>query len=448
MEEIRTATFQLGEDKAPGPDGFNLKFYQTFWEVVQEDLCWIFQDLFDGSADTGPIDYSFVCLVLKKEGARKAGDFRPISLINGVQKIISKVLANRLRDALQEIISPSQSAFLKRRNILDSFVTASELVGWGTKYGVEGVGVKVDFEKAYDRVNWGYLRKVMGWLGANHTWCRWVEQCTSNAKIAILVNAHPTSWITAKRGVRRGDPLSPYLFFLVVEGLARMTQRALANKLLTGLGPNEENSIAIIQYANNTFFFCEAKRRQLKNLLFMWQIFEWATGLKINKSKSELFYLGATEGKGKRMAHILGCHLGTLPTRYLGLPLSCKRLSREDWRSIVSKVEKRIQGRQAKLLSQGGRLILVNSVLSNLPLYFFLVFRARSRALRWIEKLQRAFFWKGGVVAAGGHCLVQWKTVCRSKKDGGLGVKDLRISRFWRNGGGGFSRSRRTSRVP
>lgn len=400
-------------------------FYQTFWDVVKDDLFFIFFDLYDGTANTGPIDYSYICPVPKKEGAKSVNEFRPISLINGVQKIISKVLANKIQGVLQEIISPSQSAFLKGRFILDSFVTASELVSWGTKFGLDSVGVKADFEKAYDRVNWDFLRKVMRWLGGNKKWCGWEEQCISNAKIAILVNGHPTKWIRTRRGLRQGDPLSPYLFLLVAEGLARLVERAISNNLLTSVGPQRDAKVAIIQYADDTIFFCEAKRRQMRNLLFLWQIFEWASGLKINKSKSELFYLGRIDGKGERLADILGCKLGTFPTRYLGLPLSIKSLRKEDWWSIIEKIEKRIEGWQAKLLSRGGRLVLVNSVLANLPLFFLSVFRAPSWAIRRIEALQSAFFWMGRSTITGGHYLVQWKSMCRSKKKGGLEILDL-----------------------
>ncbi len=98
------------------------------------------------------MDYSYICLVPKKEGANSAEGFRPINLINGVQKIISKVLANRLEAVMKDVISPAQAAFLKGRSILDSFATASELVSWCSKSRTEGVGIKADFEKAFDRV--------------------------------------------------------------------------------------------------------------------------------------------------------------------------------------------------------------------------------------------------------------------------------------------------------
>ncbi len=221
-------------------------FFQRFWAVIRPDLLKIFEDLFEGSLNTGPIDYSHICLIPKTEGVKAANDFRPISLINCAQKIISKVLATRLEGVMHNIISPSQTAFLKGRLILDSFVTASEIISWGSKVKAECVGIKADFEKAFDKVDWSFLRSTRGWLGANQKWCYWIEQCISNGKVAVLVNGTPSKWIKLKRGLRQGDPLSPLLYLLVAEGLASLMERAVRNNLLRGAGPVEDNKIAII----------------------------------------------------------------------------------------------------------------------------------------------------------------------------------------------------------
>lgn len=251
------------------------------------------------------------------------------------------------------------------------------------------------------------------------------------------MNDAPTSWLKTRKGLRQGDPLSPYLFILVADCLARITEVARSNNLIKGIGPIADCQTIILQYADDTLFFSEPKKSAMQNLRFLWKLFEWAAGLKINTNKTELYYLGPNRSRANRLANILGCRVGSLPFRYLGLPLHIKSLRREDWVPIVRRVEARIEGWKAKLLSYGGRLTLVNSVLSNLPLFYFAIFKAPQWVLNRIEALRRSFFWKGCSKISGGSCLIGWRSICKSKKEGGLGIKEMEamnmalLSKWW-----------------
>ncbi|OAY71818.1 LINE-1 retrotransposable element ORF2 protein [Ananas comosus] len=222
-----------------------------------------------------------------------------------------------------------------------------------------------------------------------------------------------------KRGLRQGDPLSPYLFILVADCLARVTKAARTNSLLQGIGPSDECQTVILQYADDTLFFSKPKKSAMRNLLFIWKMFEWASGLKINMNKTELYHLGITANRAKRYADILGCRVGSLPFRYLGLPLHIKPIRKEEWSPIINRIETRIDGWKAKLLSQGGRLILVNSVLSNLPLFYFAIFKVPQWVLKRIEALRRSFFWKGVPIFREAHALLVGKQCVEAKKKEG-----------------------------
>lgn len=232
----------------------------------------------------------------------------------------------------------------------------------------------------------------MRWVGFSDKWWLWIEQCICNAKIAILVNDTPTKWFKTWKGLRQGDPLSPYLFLLVADCLARLTDSARMSNLFRGIGPSPECQTALIQFAVDTIFFCEPRNRNMRNLRFLWKIFEWASGLKINMDKSELYYVGCSSDKAIRLANILGCAVGTLPFRYLGLPLYHKLLRKKDWSIVINRINTKIEGWTAKLLSQGGRLTLVNSVLTSLPFLYLSIFKAPQWVLQRIEALRRAFF--------------------------------------------------------
>ncbi|XP_020102569.1 uncharacterized protein LOC109720094 [Ananas comosus] len=437
IDEIKTATFQLAADKAPGPDGFSLTFFQTFWETIKEDIYNVFIDLQNDRLFSSPIDFSFVCLFPKKKGTRRATDFQPISLINGLQKIISKILANRLALTLPFIITSTQSAFLKDRLLTDSFTIASELVNWCSTSSNDCARLKADFQKAFDNVSWSFLERVLRWLGFNEKWWTWIKQCVCNAKIAILVNDTPTPWFKAQKGLRQGEPLPAYLFLLVVDCLARLTEAARDNNLLQGIGPSADTKTVLIQYADDTLFLCEPSKKILEKPTVYPENLRMGIWPQNQQLQIGVVLLGSASSKSKqtRQHHWMQSRL--LPFCYLSLPLHTKRLRKNDRDLIINRVYTRIDGWKAKLLSYGGRLTIVNSVLTNLTLFYLSVFKAPKWVLLRIEALHRAFFWKGCSKISRGACLVNWKSICKSKRDGGLGILDLEsmnaalLSKWW-----------------
>ncbi len=123
-----------------------------------------------------------------------------------------------------------------------------------------------------------------------------------------------------------------------------MTEEEVRSKMFSGVGPSKESKVFIIQYADGTIFFCKAKAREVRNLMFVWQLFEWVSGLNINRSKSELLYIGRRVSRGARRAALRGCRVGRFPIRYLGLSLTNKGVGRKEWWNIISKFEERIDG--------------------------------------------------------------------------------------------------------
>ena len=255
-EEIYKAIFQMDRDKAPGPDGFTIAVFQDCWDVIKEDLVRVFAEFHRSGIINQSTNASFIVLLPKKSISRRISDFRPISLITSLYKIIAKVLAGRLRGVLHETIHSTQGAFVQGRQILDAVLIANEIVDEKRRTGEEGVVFKIDFEKAYDHVSWDFLDHVLEMKGFSLRWRKWMRGCLSSVSYAVLVNGNAKGWVKASRGLRQGDPLSPFLFNIVADVLSRMLLKAEERNDLEGfrVGRNRTR-VSHLQFADDTIFF-------------------------------------------------------------------------------------------------------------------------------------------------------------------------------------------------
>ena len=183
------------------------------------------------------LNATFITLIPKKAATVEIKDFRPISLVfggGGVYKILAKVLASRLCMVLGELISAPQNAFVLNRQILDSVFIVNECLDSRLKSGQPGLLCKLDIEKAFDHVNWGFLTLLLERCGFPDKWRRWISFCLSTVRFSILINGTPHGFFGSSRGLRQGDPLSPLLFVLVMEAVSRMLDKAVHECRLSG----------------------------------------------------------------------------------------------------------------------------------------------------------------------------------------------------------------------
>lgn len=269
--EIKEAVFAINPEKAPGPDGMTSLFYQRFWPVIGKDIVHTVQEFFDsGELDTR-MNQTNICLIPKTERPRTMAEFRPISLCNVSYKIISKVLSSRLKRVLPELISETQSAFVARRLITYNILVAQEMFhalrtnpSCQNKY----VAIKTDMSKAYDRVEWSFLETLMEKMGFAHQWIQRIMKCVSSVTYQVLLNGEAKGHITPSRGLRQGDPLSPFLFILCAEVLISQIKHAEHEKKLTGMKIARScPSFLHLFFADNGLFFRKAENIECRELM-------------------------------------------------------------------------------------------------------------------------------------------------------------------------------------
>ena len=155
------------------------------------------------------MNITWVTLIPKVENPASIENFRPISMVGSIYKIIAKLLSSRLKDVITPLIDESQNDFVRIRQILDGVLIANESLRWLKKNRISGVLVKIDFQKAYDSINWSFLRMVMEKLGFGRKWISWIMECVSSALMSVLLNGSPLRPFKMEKGLRQGDPLSP-----------------------------------------------------------------------------------------------------------------------------------------------------------------------------------------------------------------------------------------------
>ncbi|GJV96565.1 RNA-directed DNA polymerase, eukaryota [Tanacetum coccineum] len=255
--EIKKAIWDCGTDKSPGPDGFTFGFFRRYWSFLENDMIEAVNTFFINGNFSKGINSSFITLIPKNQEAKTPKDFRPITLIGCIYKIISKILANRMVFVLED---------LKKQTMI----------------------FKVDFEKAYDSVRWDYLDDILRKFGFGEKWCSWIRNCLISSKGSILVNGSPTMEFQFHKGLKQGDPLSPFLFILVMESLHISISRVVEAGLFRRVQVGNDTQVSHLFFADDAVFMGHWSDSNIDIIIRILDCFYHASGLKINMSKSKL----------------------------------------------------------------------------------------------------------------------------------------------------------------
>ncbi|XP_074315430.1 uncharacterized protein LOC141651628 [Silene latifolia] len=347
-EEVLEALTQMHPLKAPGPDGMNALFYQSYWHIVGPSVTRTVLGILNGGEFPVAINSTHIVLIPKKKAPDKLRDFRPISLCNVLYKLVSKVLANRLKLFLGQLVSENQSAFTPGRLISDNILVAFEMFHYmkNSRGGGGHMALKLDMAKAYDRVEWGFLRRVLEVMGFDVRWVTNVMQCVQSVSYEVLINGSPSEAFVPERGLRQGDPISPYLFILCAEVLSSMLRRKVELGSLHGIRIAPQAPIVShLFFADDSIIFAKANESQARVVLDVLNQYEAASGQLVSKEKTNVsFSKGTTARRKERVAAVLGVNVVNEHDKYLGLPTVIGHSKQLLSKVIRDKLNNKMQG--------------------------------------------------------------------------------------------------------
>ncbi|KAJ1698015.1 hypothetical protein LUZ63_006527 [Rhynchospora breviuscula] len=319
-----------------------------------------------------------------------------------------------------DLVSPLQTAFTKGRTIMESYMVTREVISFWHKHKIPSILYKIDFAKTFDTVSWTFLTNVLIERGFPPSWISWTLHILRSSSSAVKVNGEFSNFFSHKRGLRQGDPISPLLFIIVTDALQAFFNNASSLISVSILIPPRA-----LQYADDTIILMEANSHSLLVVSEVLSNFANLSGLRVNNAKCLFVPFSIDESAHQHIASILRCQSKDLPITYLGLPLSIRRPKKIHFQPLIDAFQRKLDGWKSRFLSVGGRLTLVKSVLTALPLHFMQALKLPPWLIKHLEGIRRRFFWKGKDRCLGGHCLVNWSKCCLPKSNVGLGILDL-----------------------
>nr|GEU47367.1 RNA-directed DNA polymerase, eukaryota, reverse transcriptase zinc-binding domain protein [Tanacetum cinerariifolium] len=307
---------------------------------------------------------------------------------------------------------------------------------------------KVDFEKAYDSVRWDFVEDILRKFGFDDKWCTWIRSCLQSSRGSVIVNGSPTEEFQFYKGLKQGDPLSPFLFILVMESLHISFQRVVNAGLFKGIKLGSSLQMYHLFYADDAIFMGQWNQNNIDTITRVLDVFYRASGLRINMHKSQLMGISVDANLLKQAASKIGCMVLKTPFKYLGSRVGDLMSRIQSWSEIIEGMEARLSRWKLKTLSIGGRLTLIKSVLGAINIYHMSMFKVPMQVLQKLESIRAIFFngtdvnsrkpswvrWKNVMAArffndtdvnSRNPSWVRWKSVMASKDVGGLGVSSL-----------------------
>ena len=377
-------------NKTPGNDGIPIEFYKQFWSVISDSFISCVNECFEKGEMSSSQKQAVITLIEKKGKDRSLlENWRPISLVNVDTKIMTKVIAWRIKNVLPDIIHHNQTGYVKDRFIGETIRSIYDIMDFTVKENIPGLMVFIDFQKAFDSVEWKFLFKCLEVFNFGPDFLRWVKVFYKNIQSCIMNNGMTSNYFTLERGVRQGDPLSPYLFIVVVETLAIAIRQ---NPAIKGIFIGKEET-KLLQYADDTTAVL-ADTNSAKTLFKLLDLFKNISGLKINCSKTEGLWIGSLKGSKDKP---FGIKWPKVPIKALGVYFTYdqKLLKEKNFIERLDSIKKLINIWSSRGLSIYGKVTIIKSFLIPKFVYICSLLPTPKEVVKELNQLLFKFLWKG-----------------------------------------------------
>ena len=419
LDECHRVLLGMARRKAPGSDGFPMEFYVKFWPLLGSDLVLVLNSCFERGSLALSQRRGIISLSFKKGDCLDPRNWRPITLLNVDYKIAARAIAGRLLKVIHLVVASDQTCGVPGRYIGENVALLRDVVSYATESNTPVAILSLDQEKAFDRVDWSFMRATLCRMGFGPSFVRWVDLFYTGVESAINVNGHITLFFSLSRGVRQGCPLSPLLYVLIAEVLACNIR---TNPSISGLSiPGVQKPLSpISQYADDTSLILTDDRSS-KSAFDTYSLYESGSGAKLNMSKSKGLWLGSWVGRSNPPVAL---DWSSTKLKILGFFLGLGNLEDDNWRPRVTAVENVLKSWQQRILSFRGRALVINALALSRVWYVASLIYMPAWVLKELSALAFNFFWKGKVE------LVSHNVVAQPTLSGGFSVTDIRLKVF------------------
>ncbi|VFQ65575.1 unnamed protein product [Cuscuta campestris] len=425
-EEIKRTIWSLNANSTAGPDGFNGFFFRNSWDIIKSDVCKAVQEFFIGVPMPKVFGSTLITLIPKDEAAITLDQLRPISLSTFFSKIISRILSDRFKLILPKLISQEQTAFQTGKNITEHVLLTKEMVHLLSANARGGnCIIKLDLSKAFDKLSWAYLEGILTKFGFSRGTIHLLMGNLKATHFSVLVNGQPKGFFPMKCGVKQGDPLSPLLFIIALEGLSRFINHLHSTGQISHFSAGRTPTPSHLLYADDIILFTKADCRNLLRLKRMLSTFMNASGQEINYLKSQAIVHGKMKMEHQhKIRKILSIKCSTQAFVYLGSTIVKGKLKKIHCKDLIRKFERRINVWYSKKLNQMGRLILIKHVLSSIPMHLMAAQRLPKSITKSLKRLMANFLW-GEKEESPKYHWRKWDKLCYPFVEGGAGFEEL-----------------------